>query len=126
VAGESLTAYEEQWEGMFAKLEQYRQQHGDCLVSHHYEEDPSLGIWVDNQRSGRSNLDSEKITRLESIGFVWGALDQQWEDMFTKLERYRQQHADCCVPQNYKKRTLHLVYGSTISAVDVPILILEE
>ena len=102
VAGESLTAYEEKWEEMFERLEEYSREYGNCLVPDRYKEDPSLGIWVNHMRQGRNDLDSERICRLESIGFVWDALDQQWEEMFLKLEEYRRQHGDCLVPFNYK------------------------
>ena len=103
VAGPSLTACEKQWEMMFAKLEKYYQQHGDCLVPLDYKEDPSLGKWVSQQRMNYSKLDSVRRNRLELIGFVWDLLDQQWEEMFAKLEKYRQQHGDCLVPRDYKE-----------------------
>jgi hypothetical protein len=77
------------WEDMCAKLEQYCRQHGDCFVTKNYKEDPSLGRWVSKQRSGRDELDSTRQTRLESIGFVWDADDQQWEEMFARLKEYR-------------------------------------
>ena len=103
VAGDTLTACEKQWEEKFAKLEKYRHLHGDCLVPRHYKEDPALGKWVSNQRSKRDHLDSDRISRLESIGFVWDAWDLQWEEMFAKLlEDYRQVHGDCLVPRGYK------------------------
>jgi hypothetical protein len=88
---------------MFAKLEKYRQQHGDCLVPTHYKEDPSLGIWVSTQCSRCSNLDFERITTLNFIGFIWELWDQQWENMFAKVEQYREQHGDCLVPARYEK-----------------------
>ena len=103
VAGESLTAYEEQWEEMFERLEEYSREYGNCLVPRDFEEDPSLGIWVNNMRSRRDDLDSDRISRLESIGFVWDPLDKKWEDMFVKLEEYRQLHGDCLVPRGYKE-----------------------
>ena len=62
---------------MFAKLEEYHRENGDCLVPHDYKEDPSLGLWVTRQRSRREHLDSERIARLESIGFVWRVRKQR-------------------------------------------------
>ena len=55
------------------------------------------------QRGRRDELDTERISRLESIGFVWNIYDQQWEEMFAKLEQCSQQNGDCIVPQGYKK-----------------------
>ena len=76
----------------------------EIVLSHsNYKEDPSLGQWVTTQRIKRTKLDSVRRDRLESIGFVWDAQDQQWENMFAKLEKYRQQHGDCLVPHQYKE-----------------------
>jgi hypothetical protein len=79
-------AFDQRWEGMFAKLENYRRQQGDCLVPINYKEDPSLGRWVYNICSRCDELDSDQISRLKSIGFIWNPFDQQWEEMFAKLE----------------------------------------
>ena len=95
-------AWDQRWESMFTKLKQYSRQHGDCLVPQRYEKDPSLGNWVMTQRRRRDKLDSDRKGRLESVGFVWNAIDQQWENMFAKLKEYRQKHGDCLVPFNYK------------------------
>jgi hypothetical protein len=103
VLGKSLTSYEKQWENMFVKLEQYRRQHGNCLVPIHFKDDPSLSRWVASMRHGRDNLDSERVARLESIGFVWDAWDRQWEEMFAKLEEYCRENGDCLVPRGYKE-----------------------
>ena len=42
---------------MFAKLEEYCQQLGDCLVPSNYKDDPSLGTWVQQQRKQCAKLD---------------------------------------------------------------------
>jgi hypothetical protein len=68
---------------MFARLEQYCHQNGDCLVPFDYKEDPSLGRWVNNMRIRHDQLELDRISRLESIGFVWSPFDQQWEEMFS-------------------------------------------
>jgi hypothetical protein len=102
VSGESVTAYEKKWENLFGKLEQYHRNHGDCLVPQLYKEDSALGRWVNHMRSRRVELNSERVARLESIGFVWDAWDRQWEEMFAKLEEYCRKHGDCLVPACYK------------------------
>jgi hypothetical protein len=40
----------EQWDAMFARLVQYKEKHGDCLVPKRYADDPKLGTWVETQR----------------------------------------------------------------------------
>ena len=94
---------DKQWEEMFAKLEEYSQKNGDCLVPRGYQKDPSLGIWVKTQRMRREVLDPARRERLDSIEFVWDPLDKKWEDMFAKLKEYRQLHGDCLVPREYKE-----------------------
>ena len=41
--------------------------------------------------------------RLVEIGFVWDAVSQQWEDMFTLLVQYKDREGDCNVPAKHKK-----------------------
>jgi hypothetical protein len=78
---------------MFAKLENYCQAHGDYLVvPQRYKEGLSLRMWVASMCNRRDKLDSDRIARLESIGFIWNPLDQQWEEMFAKLKEYCRQH----------------------------------
>jgi hypothetical protein len=88
---------------MFGKLKEHCRKHGDCLVPQDYKEDPLLGRWVMSQRSRHDELDSDRISRLESIGFIWEPLDHQWEDIFAKLEQYCLGHGDCLVPRSYTK-----------------------
>ena len=55
------------------------------------------------QRQDVMSLILNEFARLESIGFVWDAFDQQWEEMFAKLEEYRRENGDCLVPYCYKE-----------------------
>ena len=63
----------QRWERRFAQLAAYRQQHGHCRVPARWREDPAFGHWVDNQRAFKKagKLSSERIRRLEEIGFNW-------------------------------------------------------
>ena len=98
------------WWKQFRKLEEYKQEHGDCNVPQHYKANLKLGGWVNNQRQFYKNnkLESERIEALEDIGFEWtrptGARpdDANWWKQCRKLEEYKQEHGDCNVPQHYK------------------------
>ena len=73
------------WDERFQELKAYKEKHGDCLVPQRYKPNPSLGRWVENQRSqyhryikarqaGKTTLGimpEERILQLESIDFVW-------------------------------------------------------
>ena len=71
-------AVEEKWLAMYAKLQKFREEHGDCNVPRRYKDDPSLGNWVVQQRKkyhyvavGCPALTNDRIELFESIGFVW-------------------------------------------------------
>jgi hypothetical protein len=72
----------ESWEGWLAKLEAYKQRHGDCNVPAAWAGDPRLGQWVRRQRTRKKALDrgepSERMTaaraaKLDALGFAWNA-----------------------------------------------------
>ena len=41
-----------------------------------------------------------RIERLNSIGFVWDAVDYKWQEGFSVLKNYRSVNGDCNVPAN--------------------------
>jgi hypothetical protein len=45
------------WEAQLAKLEAYKQRHGDCNVPQGWAEDPPLGRWVREQRTYKKALE---------------------------------------------------------------------
>jgi hypothetical protein len=67
------------WSARFKELKDYKKIHGDCLVPYNYHPISALGTWVCTQRTqyrlhteGRpSNMSTERITALDSIGFQW-------------------------------------------------------
>jgi hypothetical protein len=61
----------------------------DSNVLHHYEKDPSLGIWVSNQRKKKAQMkdaiavmDPDRMQKLEQLGFEWS-----WYDSKRNLKR---------------------------------------
>ena len=72
------------WEERLQELRDFKQRHGHCNVPSTFSENHSLSIWVQCQRrqfkllrrsdSGggkRSHMSSDRIAKLNSIGFVW-------------------------------------------------------
>ena len=61
---------QDQWERMFAALEEYRRVQGHCRVP---ARNSKLGWWVAAQRSAyrKGKLDEVQIRRLETLGFQW-------------------------------------------------------
>jgi hypothetical protein len=68
------------WDEMFSKLLSFKISEGHCNVPIHSTSDPSLSYWVSNQRARKETLITERIKRLEEIGFVWNPLDILWEN----------------------------------------------
>ena len=58
---------------MFDKLVEYKTQHGNTLVPHHYTDDTELAQWVKAQRIcyKRGRLLKSRYTALNTIDFVW-------------------------------------------------------
>jgi hypothetical protein len=95
------------WTVMFRRLVLYKNQHKSTAVPTDYALDPELGHWVKNQRGFYRNekISDYRIDRLESIGFVWNTLYNQWDEMFNKLMTYKNQHGSTLVPEGYEADT---------------------
>jgi superfamily II DNA or RNA helicase len=64
------------WEAMSAELIKFWKAREDCNVPQGWPENPKLGAWVNTQRLFRkkgkvSRLTSERIKRLDALGFQW-------------------------------------------------------
>eukprot|EP00804_Cyclotella_cryptica_P002435 CCRYP_004125-RA/>CCRYP_004125-RA protein AED:0.08 eAED:0.08 QI:185/1/1/1/0.8/0.66/6/581/324 len=65
------------WMERFLELKDYKEQHGNCNVPQKYKANPSLGRWVDNQKTQHkklydgkpTHLTIERIQLLVSLGF---------------------------------------------------------
>ncbi|KAL7472637.1 hypothetical protein ACHAXS_012999 [Conticribra weissflogii] len=72
-------AHVDLWNERYLELKAYKENFGDCLVPERYENNHRLGTWVRTQRKHyklmkdgkRSSMKSERIERLNSLGFVW-------------------------------------------------------
>jgi hypothetical protein len=104
------------WQSMFEKLKEYREQHGTCNVSQKAAGKLGrLGRWVKTQREkyhgskvNLSPLTPEQKKQLESIGFEWRpggsrTHDETWQTMFNELKAFRDEHGNCKVPQKKGK-----------------------
>merc|ERR1719491_2418857 len=90
------------WEIMFEELKIFKDREGHCNVPQRYSDNPKLGIWVSNQRAQRLKISNERASKLDSIGFTWGAeLDVRWEIMFEELRKFKEREGHCNVPHSY-------------------------
>ncbi|MBF0270979.1 MAG: helicase associated domain-containing protein [Magnetococcales bacterium] len=91
------------WEEMFAALTEYRERHGDCLVSESQTEHSQLAWWVAAQRKARlaAQLEPERIQRLDAVGFVWDAQEVIWMESLSALAQFKHRFGHCLVPADW-------------------------
>ncbi|KAL7529442.1 hypothetical protein ACHAXR_004521, partial [Thalassiosira sp. AJA248-18] len=91
------------WYTQFAALQRYKNKHGNCLVPQKYSDDPQLGSWVLKQRehAKANTMSYDRMKRLDIIGFVFRVRDNKWDEQFAALQRYKNKHGNCLVPQKY-------------------------
>lgn len=61
------------WDERYVDLLKFKESHGNCDVAKGNQDDPSLGVWVVNQRSNRKRgkLAPEHERLLNEAGFIW-------------------------------------------------------
>jgi superfamily II DNA or RNA helicase/DNA-binding SARP family transcriptional activator len=99
-----LERLESSWDVNFGKLVKFKEEHGHCRVPVTHKEDPRLATWVGNQRRYYSNgkLSTNRISRLEILGFEWDPISTDWEQNLEKLKSFKTEYGHCRVPEGYK------------------------
>ena len=93
------------WENSFDALLTFRTKYGHCNVPPGYitENGIKLVDWVRHQRydlkSGR--IPSERLEKLQKLGFVLAPLTDKWEDSYNALVSFSKTHGNCNVPGGY-------------------------
>ena len=100
-----MAQLEQRWNLQYAKLLDYKQENGDCIVPRGYKHDKSLGLWVNKQRNNHTNntIRQDREDLLGDIGFVWNVEDHEWNLQFAKLVAFKRRHEHCLVPIRYKE-----------------------
>lgn len=83
--------HDDKWEEYFAQLQRYKIKNGHC------DNVPcrtKLSSWVSQQRMSykKGKLDDSKIERLNSLGFDWDPVKNQWQRRFEALQNYKEKH----------------------------------
>jgi len=92
--GWELDARNAYWEEGLRRLREYAEEFGHGRVPQKYAIDGyKLGVWLNTQRSGWSNLPEERRRRLLEVpGWALNAVSDQWEDGFDHLDAYVAEH----------------------------------
>jgi superfamily II DNA or RNA helicase len=91
---------QETWMKWYHKLEAYVQEHGNPNVPRTYADRPLASwVWINRQRRQGTNksgsLTPEQIALLDELKFRWDAREEQWQERFEELQRFKSQHGHC-------------------------------
>merc|ERR1712238_138086 len=104
------TYHDTQWSEKFKLLKAYRKKKGDTNVPQNCEADPELAVWLRHQRNEykAKKLDSERIIKLNSIGFVWDVQDAAWTTRYNELKSYQSEHNNSTKVSRYHGENIKL------------------
>lgn len=93
------------WTKGYEEAKQYYAKHGNLMVPVEWQttDEFPLGNWISNKRTEKAagRLDAEKMSQLESIGMVWDAFSERWEQGFAAAAKYYADHGNLVVPVSY-------------------------
>lgn len=97
------------WDTRFSELLAYKTQYGNVDVPRTWP--TGLGTWVGNQKSfiKSGKLATDKLTKLEGIGFSWASLESRWNYRFCELLSYKEQHGNLDVPSDWATGLSHWI-----------------
>jgi superfamily II DNA or RNA helicase len=102
-------ALAERWEQNFALLRKFQKREGHCRAPSGHEEDGvSLGKWAGYQRANKEELTPDQLRRLDSLGFSWNPIAEDWEQNFEALEQFYEREGHCCVPARHAENGLKI------------------
>lgn len=97
-----IKSTEREWYRWLDKLGAFQRQYGHCRVPPKWVGIPGLAAWVVVQRTRFHELDLNKLRRLYTFGFDFGA-DRYWLSRFLELVDYKAAHGHCNVPARWKE-----------------------
>ncbi len=91
---------EDLWEKRFSELLEFKKVCDHCMVPKDWSENPKIGTWVNNQRRNKKRglLSTDRIGRLDEIGFLWDIIDSSWEGNYSNLLKYYKIYGHADVP----------------------------
>jgi len=99
------------WNSMYEELKAYKEKYGNTLVPH---ANFGLGSWVKRQQvqysiyskgdAAKSELTEDRVRLLNELGFIWSRRNNTWNSNFERLERWKEIHGNCNVPDDPNDR----------------------
>jgi hypothetical protein len=113
---------DKKWHQHYKRLVAFKRKNGDCIVPQRYEQDKSLGQWVNRQRKFQcdNKLQQDRKDLLDDLEFAWSvdgtvgrnadghvavrpSDDKKWHQHYEKLVEFQRKNGDCIVPQRYEQ-----------------------
>ncbi|GAB6269650.1 MAG: hypothetical protein STSR0002_23920 [Smithella sp.] len=95
-----------QWDFWYGLTLKYKNEFGTSNTPYGYKtpDDYWLGLWHSTQRGNykKAKLSSDRIRRLEEIGFTWDTLDEKFEKGFQETLLYKERTGNANAPDKYK------------------------
>ena len=68
-----------------------------------HRKDPDLGLWVTTQRveKRKGAMPKSRVQQLESIGFIWDPIEQQWQKNYNLLRKFYDENGHTNVPSSH-------------------------
>jgi len=106
------------WNFYYGLLQKYKKENNSVEVPRVYilPDGFRLGAWIGSQRVNRKKnaISSMRIAKLDKLGFIWDALDAQWEKAYEAFQQYIKENNSQLVPLLYKT-SWGLTLGSWVS-----------
>jgi hypothetical protein len=97
------------WDKWFGILMKFYDREGHSRVGvNQLEDGHKLGIWCSIQRMKRHKLQPDRLKMLNSIGYVWDLLDEQWADSFSALQKFYKREGHSNVVQGHIEDAINL------------------
>ena len=97
------------WDRWFGMLQRFHKKERHCRVPIDNEVDGyRLGLWAVRQRISKNKLNSQQISKLDSLDYSWDPLTERWEEAFNALNEFHKRTGHCRVPGNLTKDKLNI------------------
>ncbi len=94
ILNELHNSFENSWEIVFEAVSEFKEKQGRFPLSDEKYEGLRVGVWCTNQRilNNKGQLETEKLEKLNSIGFVWDTDEERWQSNYLEIKKMTEQY----------------------------------